>query len=394
MNFPRIPRRIILLTFAIFFADASHSTIIPIFPGYARQLGASLIMLGTYGSAAAITMLIFSIPLGRLSDKHGRKRMMTLGLILFIIVPLCYILAKDPIHLYPIRIILGIGVGTIFGNGFLLISEISNPKNRNKAQGFYMTSMGLGFTLGPLLGGYTTKIWGIKTSFFLSSLFAIISFILILLVEEEQMPEIRERELRDTRSIIKKPSVQASGIANFLNALMFNAITLFYPVYSADVGLDEAQIGLGFTTRGIVSTLVRLPVGIVIKYLSTFTLMVFGLTLSAMTILTISVQTSLIILSMVMGIQGFAYGIYLTSGNVYITEESPPSQRGTSMAIYSMFGNLGGILGPLVLGLIAENSNSSIVLTFSAIITLLGLVVVYFINRKATASDSLIPQML
>jgi len=351
-------------------------------------------MLGTYGSAAAITMLIFSIPLGRLSDKHGRKRMMTLGLILFIIVPLCYILAKDPIHLYPIRIILGIGVGTIFGNGFLLISEISNPKNRNKAQGFYMTSMGLGFTLGPLLGGYTTKIWGIKTSFFLSSLFAIISFILILLVEEEQMPEIRERELRDTRSIIKKPSVQASGIANFLNALMFNAITLFYPVYSADVGLDEAQIGLGFTTRGIVSTLVRLPVGIVIKYLSTFTLMVFGLTLSAMTILTISVQTSLIILSMVMGIQGFAYGIYLTSGNVYIAEESPPSQRGTSMAIYSMFGNLGGILGPLVLGLIAENSNSSIVLTFSAIITLLGLVVVYFINRKATASDSLIPQML
>ncbi len=394
MNFPRIPRRIILLTFAIFFADASHSTIIPIFPGYARQLGASLIMLGTYGSAAAITMLIFSIPLGRLSDKHGRKRMMTLGLILFIIVPLCYILAKDPIHLYPIRIILGIGVGTIFGNGFLLISEISNPENRNKAQGFYMTSMGLGFTLGPLLGGYTAKIWGIKTSFFLSSLFAIISFILILLVEEEQMPEIRERELRDTRSIIKKPSVQASGIANFLNALMFNAITLFYPVYSADVGLDEAQIGLGFTTRGIVSTLVRLPVGIVIKYLSTFTLMVFGLTLSAMTILTISVQTSLIILSMVMGIQGFAYGIYLTSGNVYIAEESPPSQRGTSMAIYSMFGNLGGILGPLVLGLIAENSNSSVALRFSAIITLLGLVVVYFINRKATASDSLIPQML
>jgi MFS family permease len=394
MNLPRIPKRIILLTFAIFFADASHSTIIPVFPGYARQLGASLTILGTYGSAAAITMLIFSLPLGRLSDKHGRKRMMTLGLILFIIVPLCYVLAKDPIHLYPIRIVLGIGVGTIFGNGFLLMSEISNSEIRNKAQGFYMTSMGLGFTLGPLLGGYAAKIWGINTSFFISSLFAVISLILILWVKEDKISEIKERDLRNVSSIIQKPSVQASGLANFLNALMFNAVTLFYPVYGADVGLDEAQIGLGFTTRGIVSTLVRLPVGIVIKYLTTFTLMVFGLMVSAMTILTVSVQTRLVILSLVMGIQGFAYGVYLTSGNVYIAEESPPSQRGTSMAIYSMFGNLGGILGPLILGVIAENTNSSVALRFSAIITLLGLVVVYFINRKVNASGSLVPQKL
>jgi MFS family permease len=122
--------------------------------------------------------------------------------------------------------------------------------------------------------------------------------------------------------------------------------------------------------------------------------MVFGLILSALTILTLSVQTSIIILSIIMGIQGFAYGIYLTSGNVYIAEESPPSQRGTSMAIYSMFGNLGGILGPLILGLIAESSDSSVALRFSGIITLLGLVVIYIINRKATASDFLIPQKL
>ena len=86
MKLPEIPRRVKLLTLAIFFADASHSTVIPILPGYARNLGTSLTILGTYGSAAAITMLVLSLPLGRLSDRLGRKTMMTPGLILFTIV--------------------------------------------------------------------------------------------------------------------------------------------------------------------------------------------------------------------------------------------------------------------------------------------------------------------
>jgi len=382
MTLPEIPRRIKLLTLAIFFADASHSTVIPIFPGYARNLGASLTILGTYGSAAAITMLILSLPLGRLSDRLGRKTMMTPGLMLFTIVPLSYIAATNPLHLYPIRMALGMGVGMIFGNGFLLISEISSPENRNMAQGLYMTSMGLGFTLGPLVGGYAATIRGPETSFILSSILAMASLALIQLVKEDRKEDTEKRELRNLGTIIRESSVQASGLANFLNALMFNALTLFFPVYGTDVGLDEAQIGVGFTTRGIVSTVVRLPIGIVTKYVKTFTLMATGLTLSALTILSLSLQTSLVILSIIMGIQGLAYGIYLTSGNVYIAEESPPNQKGTAMAVYSMFGNLGGILGPLILGIIAETTNSSGALRFSAVATFIGLVIVYLMHKR------------
>jgi MFS family permease len=327
-------------------------------------------------------MLILSLPLGRLSDRLGRKTMMTPGLMLFTIVPLSYIAATNPLHLYPIRMALGMGVGMIFGNGFLLISEISSPENRNMAQGLYMTSMGLGFTLGPLVGGYAATIRGPETSFILSSILAMASLALIQLVKEDRNEDTEKRELRNLGTIIRESSVQASGLANFLNALMFNALTLFFPVYGTDVGLDEAQIGVGFTTRGIVSTVVRLPIGIVTKYVKTFTLMATGLTLSALTILSLSLQTSLVILSIVMGIQGLAYGIYLTSGNGYIAEESPPSQRGTAMAVYSMFGNLGGILGPLILGIIAETTNSSGALRFSAVATFIGLVIVYLIHKR------------
>ncbi|MCW4013790.1 MAG: MFS transporter [Candidatus Bathyarchaeota archaeon] len=383
-----VSREVILLCLAIFFADASHSTVIPIFPAFAQQTGASLSTLGSYGSISALAMLLFSLPLGRLSDKHGRKHMMIPGLILFIIVPLSYLLVASPLHLYPVRLMLGLGVGLIFSNGFLLMTEISEPGFRNTAQGMYMTSMGIGFTLGPLVGGFTAKLYGYTTSFLISAVFGFLSLLLLYFVEEKH----RERSVVSggasltISSIIKDPKVLAAGVANYLNALMFNALTLFFPVYGASVGFDESEIGSGFTARGLASTLVRLPVGALTGRVSSLVLMVFGLALSALTIYGVSEISLLVFVSVLLGVQGIAYGVYLTSGNVYVAANSDEEYRGTAMAVYSMFGNLSGIINPLILGVIAENYGAKGALQFSSAFTLLGLVIVYMLARNREQS--------
>jgi MFS family permease len=386
MALKRIPREVILLSASIFFADASHSIMIPIFPGFAQKIGASLSVLGSYGSVSAITMLLFSLPLGRLSDRIGRKKMMTPGLVLFIIVPLSYLIVKTPIHLYPIRVLLGLGLGLVFGNGFLLMTKVSKPEHRNTAQGMYMTSMGLGFTVGPLIGGYTTKLYGNTLSFYLSSLCGLLSIIILQLVKETRIDNEIEQTKTSLSEVIRDPQVLAAGLANYLNSLMYNALTLFYPVYGASIGFDEAQIGVGFTTRGLASTAVRLPVGSIAKHLRVLNLMVSGLLLSAITIFSVSMSTGLALISALMGIQGIAYGIYLTSGNIYVANNSIEENRGTAMATFSMFGNLSGIINPLILGLIAENLGSRGALQFSTMATILGVILVYYIASKNSPS--------
>ncbi len=384
----RFSREVILLCLAIFFADASHSTIIPIFPAFAQKTGASLSTLGSYGSISALAMLLFSLPLGRLSDKYGRRRMMIPGLILFIIVPLSYLLVASPLHLYPVRLMLGLGVGMIFSNGFLLMTEISRPEFRNTAQGMYMTSMGIGFTLGPLLGGITAKLYGYGTSFLVSALLGFMSLSLLYFVKEKHREPVRGSTGPSITisSIIKDRKVLAAGIANYLNALMFNALTLFFPVYGASVGFDESEIGSGFTARGLASTIVRLPVGALTGRISSLVLMVFGLALSALTIYGVSEISLLVLVSVLLGVQGIAYGIYLTSGNVYVASNSDEEYRGTAMAVYSMFGNLSGIINPLILGIIAENFGPKGALQFSSAFTLLGLVIVYLLARNGDQS--------
>ncbi|MFA9436923.1 MAG: MFS transporter [Candidatus Bathyarchaeota archaeon] len=375
-----ISRQVVLVCLAIFFADASHSTVIPIFPGFAQNLGASYTMLGSFGSISALTMLLFSLPFGRLSDRLGRKQLMIPGLLLFILVPLSYTYASSPLHLYPIRMILRLGLGLTFGNGFLLMTEVSDPESRNTAQGLYMTSMGIGFTVGPLIGGYAATHYGSNVSFMASAGFGAISILLLCMVTEKKKPQrLKHRTTTPISSILKDNQVIAGGVANILNSLMYNALTLFFPVYGASIGFDESQIGTGFTVRGLASTSVRLPVGSLSKHVRALYLMVVGLVLSSITILGVSQSHGLTVVSLFLGVQGIAYGVYLTSGNVYVALNSDEMNRGTAMAVYSMFGNLSGIVNPLILGLIAESFGSQGALRFAALMTLGGVAFVVFL---------------
>jgi MFS family permease len=90
-----------------------------------------------------------------------------------------------------------------------------------------------------------------------------------------------------------------------------------------------------------------------------------------------------------MGVQGVAYGVYLTSGNVYVSEEAPKDRKATAMAVYSMFGNIGGIVGPATLGVIAENIGARGALQFSAAATVLGVALAMTLARRDAGSPDL-----
>lgn len=384
MTGPRgVTRDVALVSVGIFFLDASHSTVIPLFPGFAQGVGASLSVLGSYDSVSAALMLLLAIPLGRLSDRLGRKRMIVPGALLFILVPLSYMLATSPLHLYPVRVGLGLSLGLVFGNGFLLMSEVAEPGFRNTAQGVYMASMGLGFTLGPLIGGFTARLYGVQTSFIISSALGAAGLLILSLVRERRVavagPERRAPQLR---SLLSDAKILASGVANYVNSLMYIAVTLFFPVYGASIGFDEAEVGIGLTSRGLASTLVRLPVGALTRQIKALNLMLVGLALSAATVYGVSGVTTLVLVTAIMGLQGVAYGIYLTSGNVFVSEEAPEEQRGTAMAVYSMFGSVSGILNPLLLGVIAESLGGRGAMQFASGFTLVGIAAVYALTRR------------
>ena len=135
-------RGVIALCVTIFFMDATGSSIIPLYPIYARSLGASVALIGAIASSTGLTTVLLSIPLGSLSDRLGRKRVMLFGIACSALTPLLYSLASEPLHLLPARVIQGIAMGATFNIGFVYVTEIAPEARKGIAQGLFLTSMG------------------------------------------------------------------------------------------------------------------------------------------------------------------------------------------------------------------------------------------------------------
>jgi len=376
---------------AIFFTDASHSATIPTFPFFASSLGASPSMIGALASVAGLSTMVSPLPFGVLSDRLGRKRVMMLGVACFVAVPLLYLASRSPVHLLPARALLGVARASTFSIGFLFVSEVAPQSRRSLVQGLYLTSMGVGFTVGPLIGGITAKIWGYASSFYVTSGLAVLGLIPLLFIPMSGSSSGGggfAGMLSGFRRMLRSPQILAAGMANFFNSMLYNATMVFYPLYGRSVGLDESQVGVSLTVRGMVSTASRLPTGSAALRLGAFRLMTLGLGVSALTMLALPAFEGLVLISAILGVQGVAYGVYLTSGNIYVTEEAPAGERGMAMGVYSTFSNLSGVLSPVMLGAVSEAFGLKNSLRFSALVALVGILLLLAFSRRGGSSKN------
>ncbi len=372
----------VVVCVAIFFADASHSVVIPIFPAFAEGLGANLAMIGVYGSAVGVAMVLLSVPIGSISDRIGRRGVMALGYVLFIAVPLIYTISRAPIHLLAARLLLGIAQGSTFSIGFIWVSEAAPAKRRSLLQGLYMTTMGSGFTLGPILGGFASTSWGYYAAFAISSLLGFVGLICLVFSGKEPARRALETHGISLREAISDTRVLAAGVSNFVNTLMYSALMTFYPLYGVFVGLNSSDIGLSFTVRGLVSTAIRFPAGAVSRGRTALRLMTLSLALSALLYFVLAASTTLAALISILALLGIVYGVFLTSGNVYVAQEASPEHRGAAMGVYSSFGNVSNVLSPLILGAIAQIWGLQATFETVAVVSSIGIIAIIFISRR------------
>ncbi|WP_369390547.1 MFS transporter [Streptomyces sp. CG1] len=126
--------------------------------------------------AYALTLAVFLLTAGSLADKLGRKRIFTLGFVVFTLGSLVCGLAQDILVLNLARGVQGIGAAVLFAVGPALIGNAFHGKDRGKAFGVFGAVGGLAIAFGPLIGGALTQYLSWRWIFLLNvpvGLFAI-----------------------------------------------------------------------------------------------------------------------------------------------------------------------------------------------------------------------------
>lgn len=130
--------------------------VLPIFTLYGEKFTDSYLLIGIALGAYGITMAIFQTPLGRLSDRYGRKLIISIGILTFVIGNL---ICADPINIYGL--ILGRlveGAGAVSSAGIALVHESVPVERRNISDAIIGVAIGFSFMVGVIIGPLLTTI--------------------------------------------------------------------------------------------------------------------------------------------------------------------------------------------------------------------------------------------
>ena len=179
-NDKSLKRSVLLVaTFAAFLTPFLGSAVNLALPSIGRDLEADAIELGWVISSFILSSAIFLLPLGRLADIIGRKKIFHLGILFFTISTFLILFAWNIKILILFRTFQGVASAMIFGTSLAIITSVFKPGERGRAMGINITAVYLGLSLGPVIGGLLTQYVGWKSIFAFLIPFGIVSLVLI-----------------------------------------------------------------------------------------------------------------------------------------------------------------------------------------------------------------------
>ncbi len=135
---------------------------------------------------------IFLVPMGRLADIVGRKKVFLYGIAIFAGVSLLCATARSSYALLVYRFFQGAGAAMTFGNGIAILTSASPPSERGKMLGINIGISYLGMSLGPFLGGQLTDHFGWRSLFLLAGPIGLVIIAATLTMMREEWAEARD----------------------------------------------------------------------------------------------------------------------------------------------------------------------------------------------------------
>ncbi len=152
---PRPNRGIILFTvcFNLFFMTSIFSALNVALPILGKEFRADNVLLGWVSSIGLLTSVIILLPMGRLSDILGLKRVFTLGVLFYTLTCVVGALSSSVGTLIAVRALQGLCIALVVGNGTAMVSNAFPGGERGRALGTSTAFVYIGLSVGPLIGG-------------------------------------------------------------------------------------------------------------------------------------------------------------------------------------------------------------------------------------------------
>jgi EmrB/QacA subfamily drug resistance transporter len=184
-------RAIVLMatSFSSFLTPFLGSSVNIALPAIGEAFSMDALTLNWVSTSYLFASAVFLLPLGRIADIHGRKRVFALGIATLTLSSFLLVLCPSAGWVILFRFLQGLGSSMIFGTGVAILVSAYPPKKRGRALGINVAAVYLGLSLGPFLGGILTGHLGWESIFLATGAFGLVVFVLTVLWVRESKGE-------------------------------------------------------------------------------------------------------------------------------------------------------------------------------------------------------------
>ena len=353
-----------MLAFSLSILQVGFGIVTPIFPFYIESLGMAGIELGVLASSFAIARIILAGPMGRLSDRIGRRPVLILALLGFAFSNIVYAFAYDVVVMISARALEGAVSAGFFPAANAYVSDVTTPQNRGTAMGYLSMGNMVGFIIGPALGGFLAQFLGIRMPFILAAIATLITMVFVyILVQEptkktvlQSMPKVPLREIISRA----RRCYGILGIAMFANMFAMGILEVAFMLDAViNIGVEPYEIGIFFGVIGITMMIGNVAFGKLSDIRGRKWLIVIGAMVGALSMLmfifavtTIDLLIAGIVLSVGMSMRG-------PSIQALIADVTDPSAYGILMGAFGAVSNSAYAVSPLIGGQIFDETGSA-----------------------------------
>ncbi len=318
------------------------SLVMPLLPRFAGDYGFSPTQIGLLLAAFPACQLISGPILGRLSDRYGRRPVLIVSqfgtALSFVILGL----SRDFTIMLLARALDGASGGNILV-AQAYVADVTKPEDRAKGLGLIGAAFGIGFTLGPLLGGLLLELpvaeaWRLRVPFLVAAGFSTIAWLLVLfrLPESRPVAEARVLSWRGLVDVVTTPAVGLLVLVGGLATLAFAALEGTFSLYlRGRMGWGAGRAAFAFALFGLVTATVQ--GGFIRRLVPRFgepRLILAGLAALAVGLAGIGVADAWPALLAALAVAAVGQGLYAPTVSGLLSRVTPASEQG---AVFGTF---------------------------------------------------------
>ena len=312
---------------------------------------------------------------GRASDRWGRKPFITLGLLLYALVSVFYVMAARLETLILVRLIHGLTSVLVAPIAMALVADIAPKKRMGLYLGTLNMAVMLGLGIGPAAGGIIRDFFGMHAAFYAMGGLALLTFMGVAAF----LPADRYRKRNQNRqsaapikTLLKNRIILGLFLLRFFLAAGQGSVYTFLPLFALKIQLTSSQVGIILGVNiFLIAFLLRLCGGLADR-INPKHMIIAGTLISGLAVWGIPLGEGFVMVFSCNILMGIGNGISMPGGLVLTGRVGKHLGMGATMGITDAGWSLGMIVSPVISGLIMDRLGLPSIFFAGGILSIIG----------------------